>query len=68
MFVFGEAVPAFWQFYVGAGAKGRFTIADWLGIDSGLAVLGIVVVAVVCFFVVERVEKHFTARHLEAQE
>lgn len=62
IFVAGELIPGFWNFYIGAGAKGRYMLSDWLGVDPGYVVLGMVLMAVMCFFVVERVEKYFTAR------
>ena len=62
LFIFGEIVTGFWQFYIGAGAKGRYLLSDWLGVDPGWVVLGMVVMAVICFFIVQRVETYFTAR------
>lgn len=42
VFLFGETVPYFMEFWE-FSYMGRFTIPDWLGIDTGLVVLIIVV-------------------------
>ena len=62
LFAFGELVPAVWQWFLGAGALGRYSLADWLGVDAGYVVLGIVVVAVGCFVLVEYVERMMAGR------
>lgn len=58
-FVFGVTAPfsAVWGFWHHAGAVGRLTIADWLGVDAGLVVLAVVAMAVGVFWVVEQVER-----------
>ena len=66
LFVFGEIVPWFWEFYISAGYKGRYLLSNWLGVDPGWVVLGIVLVAVACFVIVQRVEACFTARRRAA--
>jgi hypothetical protein len=56
VFLFGETVPYFMEFWE-FSYMGRFTIPDWLGIDTGLVVLIIVVMALGLFWGVERFEK-----------
>jgi hypothetical protein len=56
VFLFGETVPYFMEFWE-FSYMGRFTIPDWLGIDTGLVVLIIVVMALGLFWGVERIEK-----------
>lgn len=67
LFAFGEAVPTFWRWYVSSGAAGRFTLGEWLSADPGLIVLIIVVVALACYVVVERVERLLAARGKEVR-
>ncbi len=68
LFLFGEAVPAFWQWYIGSGAKGHYMLSDWLGIDPGIIVLAMTAMAIGCFMVVELVERIFTKKKQEAQK
>lgn len=58
LFAFGETVPAFEAFYEG-GSQGRFTIGDWLGIDNGWALLGVVAMALAMFYGGELAEAVF---------
>lgn len=60
MLVFGQAVPAFWDFYNTSGFLGRLTIPDLLGVDAGWAVLGVVVMAVGAFWAAEQAERIFS--------
>jgi hypothetical protein len=59
LFAFGLFVPGFWSFFNFAGAAGRLTLADWLGIDAGWIVLAVVVMAVGAFRFAEAVERLF---------
>ena len=49
LFAFGETVPAFEAFYE-SGNQGRFTIGDWLAIDNGWALVGVVALALAMFY------------------
>lgn len=60
--VFGETVPAFWGFFNDGGYLGRFTLPDWLGVDAGVVVFGVVVMALGMFWGAEKLEKIYTAR------
>jgi len=60
LLVFGETVPSFWQFFHGAGVLGRVTLPELLGVDAGVVVLGVVVMALGAFWMVERVEQWFS--------
>ncbi|MBN2082771.1 YeeE/YedE family protein [bacterium] len=62
LFAFGELVPKIWQWFLGAGALGRYSLAQWLGVDPGYVALGIVVIAVGCFVLVEYVERMMASR------
>jgi rhodanese-related sulfurtransferase len=59
LFVFGENAPAFWGFFNHGGAAGRLTLFDWLGVDAGVVVLGVVVMAVGAFAFAEIMERVF---------
>lgn len=59
LLVFGETSPAFWGFFNHAGDAGRFTLFDWLGLDAGIIVLGVVLMAVGAFGFAEIMEKVF---------
>jgi hypothetical protein len=57
--VFGLAVPGFYEFWTYAGAAGRLTLFDWLGVDAGLIVAAVVIMALVAFAAAEWVEARF---------
>jgi rhodanese-related sulfurtransferase len=59
LFVFGQTVPAFWTFFHHAGAWGRMTIPDLVGVDAGWMVLGVAVMAVGAFAFAELMERRF---------
>lgn len=59
--LFGEAAPLFWSFFQGAGALGRFTLQQWLGVDAGVVALGVVLMALAMFAAAELLEA-WTAR------
>ncbi len=59
LLLFGETAPAFWGFFNHAGAAGRVTLFDWLGVDAGVMVLGVVVMAVGAFAFAEWMERLF---------
>jgi rhodanese-related sulfurtransferase len=59
LFVFGETSPAYWAFFNHAGEAGRVTLFDWLGVDAGVAVLGVVLMAVGAFAFAEIMERIF---------
>jgi len=59
LFLFGETVPIFWNFFNAAGAFGRVTLFQLLGVDAGWVVLGVVVMAVGAFAFAEFVERLF---------
>ncbi len=49
VFFFGESAGLFKDFFEGGNA-GRFTLADWLGVDMGVAVFLVSLMAVVLFW------------------
>ena len=59
IFVFGQAVPYFWDFYQLAGDMGRMTLADWMGISTATATLLVAALAVFMFWGGERLERLF---------
>jgi len=65
LFVFGETAPSFWRFFHHAGAAGTVTLFDWLGVDAGVVVLGVAVMAVGAFAFAEIMEKVFARPGLE---
>ena len=67
LFVFGQTVPAVWGFFNNAGAWGRTTIPDLLGVDAGWIVLGVVVMAVGAFAFAELMERRFAVAAVPVQ-
>ncbi len=61
LFVFGQTVPSYWNFFHTAGAWGRITIPELLGIDAGWVVLGVVLMAVCAFAFAEFAERLLAA-------
>lgn len=62
LLVFAMAVPSFWQFWNFSGEMGRVTLFDFLGLDAGVVVVGVVVMALGAFGVAELSERIFGAR------
>lgn len=60
LFVFGLTAPWYAGFWENAGFLGRLTWPDVLGIDAGLVVLGVLVMAVGAFAAAEWAERRFT--------
>jgi rhodanese-related sulfurtransferase len=58
IFLFGETVGLFEVFY-NSSYMGRFTIPDWLGLETGLVVLLVVLMALFMFWGSELLEKKF---------
>jgi rhodanese-related sulfurtransferase len=55
IFLFGETVSSFEVFF-DSSYLGRFTLPEWLGVDYGVVVLGVVLMALAMFWGAERVE------------
>jgi hypothetical protein len=60
--LFGEAAPLMWGFFQQAGSMGRFTLPDWLGLDAGLVVLLVVLLALAMFAAGEWLERWARAK------
>lgn len=56
IFLFGESVGFYDEFWHST-YMGRFTFQDMLGVDAGVVVLGIVIMAILVFFGAEQIEK-----------
>jgi rhodanese-related sulfurtransferase len=61
IFLFGETVGLYDVFY-NSSFMGRFTIPDWLGLDTGVVVLLVVLMALFMFWGSELLEKKFGAK------
>jgi rhodanese-related sulfurtransferase len=57
--VFGETSPAFWEFFNHSGEAGRITLFGLLGVDAGVVVVGVVLMAVGAFAFAEVMERVF---------
>jgi len=55
IFLFGVTFPDIAKFNV-SGAMGTFTIPAWLNVNTGIVVLGVVVMAIVAFWAAEKSE------------
>lgn len=62
MFIFGETVDSFRTFWDSSGALGEVTLMDWLGLDTGVVVLLVVVMALGMFWAAEKVEAYFASK------
>jgi rhodanese-related sulfurtransferase len=58
IFVFGETVENFETFFY-SSYMGRFTLMDWLNVDTGWVVLGVVLMALFMFWGAEKLEGIF---------
>ncbi len=57
-FIFGETMTDYLDFYY-SGAMGRFTLFDWLGVDAGVVVFGLIAMALLMFYGAEISEAVF---------
>jgi rhodanese-related sulfurtransferase/uncharacterized membrane protein YedE/YeeE len=57
IFIFGENVPAFWDFFNESGAMGTYTLDQWLGTSPGLAAFYVTLLALAAFWGVHKFEK-----------
>lgn len=64
IFVFGETVEYYWDWWNNAGYMGRITIPEWLGLPYGVVVTGIVLMALFMFWGAEQLEHRFGGRDL----
>lgn len=64
IFAFGETVKNFDAFFY-SSYMGRFTLMDWLGIDTGWVVLIVVLMALFMFWGAEQLEKKFGGFNLQ---
>ncbi len=58
IFLFGESVDSFSSFF-NSSYMGRFTLPQWLGLDTGVVVLLIVLMALFMFWGAEQLERIF---------
>lgn len=58
IFLFGETVGEYESFWYSSD-YGRYTLQDWLGLDAGVVVLGIVIMAILAFWGAEYLEQVF---------
>jgi len=58
IFLFGETVD-FFDIFWNSSYMGRFTIPDWLGLSTGVVVLGVVLMALFMFLGAEQLERIF---------
>ena len=58
IFLFGETVGEYESFWYSSD-YGRYTLQDWLGLDAGVVVLGIVILAILAFWGSEYLEQIF---------
>jgi hypothetical protein len=63
IFLFGETVQSFEQFWH-SSYMGRFTLMDWFGVDAGVVVVGVVLMALFMFWGSEQLERVFGGRNL----
>ncbi len=63
IFLFGETVGLFEDWWYSSD-MGRFTIQDMLGVDAGVVVLGVVIMALAAFWFAEQGERIFGGMNL----
>jgi hypothetical protein len=59
IFVFAETLPGFETFWLNAGALGRLTLPDLLGVPWAWVAAGVVVMALLVFKGVQALERRF---------
>jgi len=59
--LFGTVVDSFWDFY-NSSFMGRFTLPEWLGLDTGVVVFVIVVVSIFLLWGSDAIEKAWKRR------
>ncbi|GAB4515396.1 MAG: hypothetical protein OHK0046_18850 [Anaerolineae bacterium] len=63
IFMFGETVSLFEDFW-NSSYMGRFTLMDLFNLDTGVIVVGVVIMALVAFLLAEQAEKHLGGMNL----
>jgi rhodanese-related sulfurtransferase len=66
VWIFGETVSAFEPFFL-SSSMGRFTLAEWLGLPVGVALLLVVLMALAMFWAGELAEQHFGGKKAWAE-
>jgi hypothetical protein len=66
IFLFGETVDNFSAFW-NSTYMGRFMLPEWLGVDTGLVVVGVVLMAIGMFGGAEQLERIFGKKDLKAE-
>jgi rhodanese-related sulfurtransferase len=66
IFLFGESVSSFDQFY-NSSFYGRFTLPDWLGASTGIVVLAVTLMALFMFWGGEHLERIFGGKDLRRE-
>jgi len=66
IFLFGESVASFDQFY-NSSFYGRFTLPDWLGVSTGVVVLAVTLMALFMFWGGEHLERIFGGKELHRE-
>lgn len=67
IFVFGETVGYYWDWWNNACYMGRITIPEWLGVPAGVVVVGVVLMALFMFWGAEQLEHRFGGRDLSKE-
>jgi hypothetical protein len=67
IFVFGETVEYFYDWWNNAGYMGRITIPEWLGVPAGVVVVAVVLMALFMFWGAEQLEHRFGGRDLRKE-
>ena len=67
IFVFGETVEHYWDWWNNAGYMGRITIYEWLDVPAGVVVVGVVLMALFMFWGAEQLERIFGGRDLRQE-
>ena len=67
IFVFGETVEYFYDWWNTAGYMGRVTIPEWLGVPVGAVVVAVVLMALFMFWGAEQLERIFGGRDLSKE-
>jgi rhodanese-related sulfurtransferase len=67
IFVFGETVEYYWDWWNNAGYMGRITIYEWLDVPAGVVVVGVVLMALFMFWGAEQLERIFGGRDLSKE-
>lgn len=63
VFLYAFTYEPLWETLRNSGAMGKVNVAEWMGIDSGLFILILTLIAAIAFYAVTIIQKRVTDKH-----